>query len=1476
MSKLNAVRIINLIYNHKTIHINDLLFEFNGKTTLINLENGAGKSVLTQMITSVNVTEGARDTDARKFVEYFPTTRPTFILEEYKLEQDAGYMMCGFMVRKNPNYGKEGAANDKELEILGLVSEYSSPCEQDIRHLPVTEERDGKLILKSFATCGQIFEGYKKDSRCRFFVYKMSASGAQARYLEKLAENGVYSGEWKNIIKKANTGEEEKSGLAGMFKDCKNERGLIEKWFLPAVEGCLSRDRDKNFMKNFRETVAKYIRECFQNDEKIRTKSSIEHFLSTADGVVNAARDYQSAFNEQDRQRDRIACFSIRLGQLAENAAHTQKREESAAAETAGKIRETEHGRLSMEHAAKTDELRKTQAKLDGLRKQIEGFEKDKDIYRHSLNVLKLAEKQGYVNTAVFEVRQKEQALEIRRRAEEDLKPEKNYIGYRLRCLYKEKDDRLAEETARLTGLYAAALSSKNTAAAKRAAAEDGLNRQNKLLGALNARVRGYDEKESRYVKMWHRALSRNLFGVYADGTLDGLTALVNRDIASHQKELEEKKRAKASASEDLAQARDLKDRLRDELHELADTLTGEEARLSDLSEQLQYRRKALMYLDLGEEALYDKEAVLTAAGQKISEIERIIGRLTMETEQLRESVRIMKTGKISGIQKELKDELERLGINIVYGMEWLKKNGKSEEENLAMVRKNPFLPYSLIMTNKEAERLSASDRRVYTSMPVPIVTREALASAQDHISDIGGVRFYMYFNESLLNEERLKKLIAEKENLIREKEDETETHRQEHHEYIARRDRILVQDVTREAIEMSHEAAELTKEKIQNANDRLSDVRDRIPALEKEQKDLDGQIEKLNLLLVANNNEKAELAELEKAYLSYEKDMTLLSECGDKIETLKKDKDAADKEYRNAEQQLRQIDTSRSDIKREKDALTAEAAEFKGYEETVPPNGFDDSMKNDGRMLLARYRAITENASAEEKRILRELEGAQKKLTKEQRGLESLAKRYGLQEPDWIDWHYDAGEEEKTESLLMQAEDDLKTAEKERGTVREKIVSLEKDCAHILSEMERICGNAVPMPEDEIPRIDFAERKRVLETEKKGHEDAAQKAEKKCDGISSTQKLFAEYEGIEPAEIIEFEEDLDAFETPELQAYAVGLIKQIRLLEKDAARKKEAVEKLIRKAKDDSLLQDRYFRTPIETLLSITDDPNNLLRQLMVLQRSYTGTLDKLKVDIEFMAKNKKHIADTLEEYVERVHIHMNRIDKSATILIKDKPVKMLKIALSDWEENRGKYRLNLERYIDELTAQGVALLKAGNEIGSALEKTMTTKSLFDNVVGIETVKITLYKVESNGGKVLPWEEAAKNSGGEGTLSAFAIATSLISYTRSRDTDVLAEKNEGKILILDNPFGSTSSEHLLTPMFQLAEKNNIQLVCFSAHSDAAITNNFDNIYSVDKIPSTIGNTEYMVAKHIKGSEPEDLLTMKIEVTDSYEQVSLF
>lgn len=55
MSTINAIRLINLNYNHNTFRIGDETLFFNGNSTLLTLDNGGGKSVLIQMITALFV-----------------------------------------------------------------------------------------------------------------------------------------------------------------------------------------------------------------------------------------------------------------------------------------------------------------------------------------------------------------------------------------------------------------------------------------------------------------------------------------------------------------------------------------------------------------------------------------------------------------------------------------------------------------------------------------------------------------------------------------------------------------------------------------------------------------------------------------------------------------------------------------------------------------------------------------------------------------------------------------------------------------------------------------------------------------------------------------------------------------------------------------------------------------------------------------------------------------------------------------------------------------------------------------------------------------------------------------------------------------------------------------------------------------------------------------------------------------------------
>ena len=153
MSKINAVRLINVNYNNNAIRISDECFHFQGDSTLISLRNGGGKSVLVQMMTAPFVHKRYRDAKDRPFESYFTTSKPSFILVEWVLDQDAGYVLAGMMVRRSQEVSGEGS---EELEMVNIISEYRRPCLWDIHNLPVVEKKNKEITLKNFTACRQL------------------------------------------------------------------------------------------------------------------------------------------------------------------------------------------------------------------------------------------------------------------------------------------------------------------------------------------------------------------------------------------------------------------------------------------------------------------------------------------------------------------------------------------------------------------------------------------------------------------------------------------------------------------------------------------------------------------------------------------------------------------------------------------------------------------------------------------------------------------------------------------------------------------------------------------------------------------------------------------------------------------------------------------------------------------------------------------------------------------------------------------------------------------------------------------------------------------------------------------------------------------------------------------------------------------------------------------------------------------------
>ncbi len=84
------------------------------------------------------------------------------------------------------------------------------------------------------------------------------------------------------------------------------------------------------------------------------------------------------------------------------------------------------------------------------------------------------------------------------------------------------------------------------------------------------------------------------------------------------------------------------------------------------------------------------------------------------------------------------------------------------------------------------------------------------------------------------------------------------------------------------------------------------------------------------------------------------------------------------------------------------------------------------------------------------------------------------------------------------------------------------------------------------------------------------------------------------------------------------------------------------------------------------------------------------------------------------------------------------------------------------------------------------------------------------------------------------------------------RGENLLGSNMESKVLIMDNPFGPITSEHLLKPLFEISKKYNTQLICLTDLKEHTVFDRFNLIYSVN-IEREIGREEeYIVVQHFK------------------------
>ena len=1486
MSKINAVRFINLNYNNNAMKINDECMQFSGKSTLLSLRNGGGKTVLVQMMTAPFVHRGKQKTKDRPFESYFTTAKPSFILVEWLLDGGAGYVLTGLMVRKNQEISEE---KTDALEMMAIISEYKEPCMQDIHHLPVVEQNEKTMKLKSYNSCRKLFEDYKKDKKISFFCYDMSSPAQSRQYFYKLMEYQINYKEWETIIRKVNVKE---SGLSELFCDCRTEKELVEKWFLEAVESKLNKEENK--VKNFQEILEKYAGKYKNIKEQLKRRDAIQKFKEAAEEIQINAEDFLVKEGEKIEQEKVIAAFIARLNVLYEEAEIERERQEEGRKKLQEELEFLKYEQLSCEFHEKNREKRNHASNREMIDLEKESLLRKQEKIQKKVHVFLCAKQQEMVNEDKQEWEIRKEKAAISRTKEENLEPERNRIGGQLSGYY---EYRLSDNKEKQEAIKKQKLQIRKDISQQKDILNEYREKTKKITeskGSFRSLVRGYDNIEIKYNSNYRENLSRNILGVYEAGMLDIKQEMYDKEQKKSIQENKEQKEKSENTTEEIHRTERAIEEKREKYFQKDSDIKQAEKEKKGYEQELEERKDILKYLELPEEKLFAREEILHKAKIKMQELSSRRRTLEKKEDALQKEYKLLVSGRVMELPDNLKEEFEKLDVPVVYGMEWLKKNGFTEKKNKEIVSKNPFLPYALILTRQELKKLSEGNGETYTSFPIPIIERENLESIKldrtQSFVKMQDIHFYILFNENLLDEEKMEIMIEQKQKDIADIRETMQICKNEYEDYFHRFDVIKRQAVTKENWDkIQKKLQKLEKEKedifqnIQQARDTKQILKKNFEILQKTLRELEKKIE-------SQAARQRAFKELRTAYAEYEENNKKLQEYEREEERLENRQHLTEEKISQLEENYRELSEQENNMFREEESIQNSCQKFAAYKE-INRNvkagkllGVDSTLRTDNNSgvkiipseeevlkLEARYEAVTADISQELKELELEEEKALTRYHKSFGELRELCQKYNLKNSEWQNIIYD-----KREQLYQEAEleDYDKKIERKANLLNEedkKIGILNSQLEGILKQIVSECGKGNPLEEEKISQKDLESAKNQTKYQLSELERKIAFSEKAIQKYRENLTALSEYNNFSADEEIHFEQDFKKMSEKELRDFKGMLIRDYNDIIRCVQKCRETLAQTLNKIARQEAFQDASYKTPLENMLKVCDNAAKVLRQLNITLESYDSLMKQLEVDISLVETEKKNVTELLEDYVQNIHKNLEKIGRNSTIKIREKSIKMLKVILPVWEDNEKLYSLRLSDLVDEITEEGIRLFENNENAQEYIGRKVTSKNLYDTVVGTGNVQIQLYKIEEQREQQISWNQVAKNSGGEGFLSAFVILSSLLDYMRKDDSDIFMDKNEGKVLLMDNPFAQTNAEHLLKPLMNLADKTNTQLICLTGLGGESIYNRFDNIYVLNLIEAHLRNgIQYPRPEHKKGEEVkvETILPTHIEVEE--------
>lgn len=1444
MSKINAVRFLDARVNGGSRLITNKVIPFNGNTTLLYGGNGIGKTSIVNLIQSLFIHAGKRKEFLnRSFASYFHH-KPTYILVEFLLDDNAGKLLVGMIGQLTSTKEKDSLDKPIELKLYSFVHEYPVDSNKDIYTVPFITSQDNKDGIVNWTEAMDTLEKYKKNYAPDFHYFDMNDSNKQKQYFDKLHQYNIEYTHWEDTIYKLNNNKSEK-GISGFFEEDKTQQEFIDNRIIPLIVKKLDGTK-QNQTDVFVDHLHSLMTEKRTNKQDLADEQSYNSALRILDELIDKLEIIQERFEAPLQLtakkaayiRDEAPKHMKELNTLIEN--YTKEIEDNNSLKT-GYEMERDSLLYYKAEDAYLDAKEKYENAMNRTR-DIEQSIEDKEVAEKVFNYLTLEQELNRIKVDIATV---EAMIEKAKSPDDEIQSKIFNLGGKLHALYLNKRDRLEKDINDCDLLFEKTSKAKVEIEGKLKNTESELGKDNRTLGGYKRDINAFEVTEKHFNREFGVELVRNpITYTYELGELEKVAS----DLSAKEERLNADKHNNEVAQDiNETNLKDNETKRNEKENKLAETqneIKHLDERKNALDSKLEERLGILPAIDFSDDRKFDNEAIFNAFKKKINE-----NRIKKEAEQkeltdLESKYNKLMVGEMVHISSEMAERFIDLDVSVEQGFAWLQNAEMDDDDKAKLLARFPFLPNVLIVDRvRDIEILQSEALSSFTDTLIPVVLRKDLdqIEVESHLSDLISVskdlHFLYAFDQSLLTDDGLKQ--AKAANLKAQEICQKRVEQYEKQEKQYESDFEIAHSTRVDEADYKN-----TIEKLRASTEEQGSLKDIIDELKKQHNTLLAEKETLQNEARSLDDDLSKITEKNRQFKAFK-------EAYEAYQAIQSQYDSLEKKIKNAEGSIAKSETKRDKLAETlHDAKTRKGRLGEDLEDIISsklPTYSHYAVITVTDEVLAELETAFGELNSQRTDNLKQAEEKSKELETNKASIERkmaeiindknpVVSEKDIQEKTLSDFEFDFKSKIKDEKASLnkerlachKLEGKLETKFENKRDARDKQQKLFLQRYGNLNMEDRHIVSRYTLEKYAMDIDNIENDNRKLEEDKFKNSQIS-------DVIKTNLPRLDDVSSGDDFSDIQFTINYKTFsqEISDLVAnYNSGKDK----LEKE----REIVIRFYR----EQIMGETSER--LNTMYKVIKDDlkqNNrplvqLIEGIKVKRKAIDDYYKKVASDNKHIKDEQDRIFNLLFEHIGKIIGELGEFGKKTSFNKYNK--RLFRIDLKkgySWSEKEQDYRNNLAQYLNDLIDENANDTESDNkkQIKLGIDPTL----LFKKTVGEDNVRVRILKIEENNAKYNDFEGFKGQSGGERTLSSFVIIISFMyyAYDLTNLSEVKQRKAPSMLLLLDNPFGQLTSPHLLLPMFQLADKLDVQLISLTDIRGDVIANMHSEIVAMSVYP---------------------------------------